>query len=114
MRCSCGYKFAGTKPSPFVAIFLEAGTADNIPLHFGAMVADVDIDFGGLRLKIRSFREIGLLMLGFDGMIGKTAIDIVAVNANAHGTPLKLYSAWRLALGRDGTSQQKVTFRQAS
>lgn len=82
-----GNKLTRTKLRPFSHLFFEAQTANNVPFHFDLVisVADVDIDRGLIGLKGRSLSQMGLLMLRLDGVIRHTAINILTVNANAHG-----------------------------
>ncbi len=51
-------------------LFGKGGAADNIPFQLSAVITDINVDFGGLGLKIRHLRKVRLLMLGFDSMIG--------------------------------------------
>jgi hypothetical protein len=77
-----------TEAGPFVTFFHKTLTAHHVPFHFGAPIADVDIDLGLQGLKIGAEGEMRLLMLGFHGMVGGAVINVMAVNADAHGIPL--------------------------
>jgi hypothetical protein len=47
-------------------------------------MANVDVNRRLYGFKIGHFSEVGLLVLMFHCMVGRTSIDVVAVNANAH------------------------------
>jgi hypothetical protein len=54
-------------------------------LNFFTKSADIDVNRRLLRGKIGGCRQMGLLMLRFDRMIGFAPINVLAVYANAHG-----------------------------
>jgi len=81
------HEFTGAEFCPFAHFWGETFTTDYIPLHldFFGGGADIDIDSWLDRLKIWIFRQMGLLVLVFYGVVGETAIDIYAINTNTHG-----------------------------
>jgi hypothetical protein len=57
-----------------------------VPFHFDVigLGADVDVDLGFCGGEVGRWGEMGLLMLFFYCMIGGAAIDIFAMDTNAH------------------------------
>lgn len=47
-------------------------------------MTDIDIDRGLNRFEVGEFGQVGLLMLRFDCMIRRAAIDIMAIDTNTH------------------------------
>jgi hypothetical protein len=46
--------------------------------------ADVNVNGGFYRVEIGIFSEMRLFVLGFYGVVGQAAIDVMAVNTNTH------------------------------
>ena len=61
-------------------------TANYVPFHFDiiGLGANVDVELGCCGGKVGGWGEMGLLMLLFYCMIGRAAIDIFAIDTNAH------------------------------
>ena len=80
-------KFPRPQLGPFSSFLLEAQATHHIPFHlnFFPLRPDIDVDRRFYGLKAGSFRQVRLLMLGFNSMVGRAAIDVVAVNADTHG-----------------------------
>jgi hypothetical protein len=86
VRMSGGNGFAGTEAGPFIFFFAKTEAAHHVPLHLDVVrpFADIHIDAGFLWLETGVFSQVRLLVLAFDGVIGETPIDILAVDANTH------------------------------
>lgn len=83
-------KFPRPQLGPFPGLLLKAQTANHIPLHLNLFPAgsDININRRFYGLKIGSFSQVRLLMLGFNSMVGRATINVVAVNADTHGLTL--------------------------
>jgi hypothetical protein len=64
----------------------KALATNYVPFHFDVigLGADVDVDLGFCGGEVGRWGEMGLLMLFFYCMIGGAAIDIFAMDTNAH------------------------------
>jgi len=83
--CLGGDRLVWAEAGPFVGFGNKALAAHHIPFHFSTAVANVDVDFGLDGFKGGGKGQMGLFMLGFDGMVGEAAIHVGAVNTDTHG-----------------------------
>jgi hypothetical protein len=56
--------------------------------------ADIDVDLGFCGGEVWGWGEMGLLMLFFYCMIGRAAIDIFAIDTDAHGFWILDFGFW--------------------
>jgi hypothetical protein len=72
-------------------------TANYVPFHFDiiGLGADVDVDLGFCGCEVWGWGEMSLLMLFFYCMIGGAAIDIFAIDTDAHME----FGVWSLEFG---------------
>jgi hypothetical protein len=73
--------------APLAPLFPETKTTHHVPFHFDviSLGTNIDVDTGFLGIEIWAIRQVGLFVLTFDGMVGETAIHIMAVDTNTHG-----------------------------
>lgn len=78
---------SGTEPLPAARISLEVIAGPHIPFHPHGGLAQIDhlnMDARLPRHHIRGGAEMGDAMLPFHRVVGLTAVDPVAIHADAH------------------------------
>ena len=78
---------AGAEAQPATAVALKTAAGPHIPFHSHAptgKILHLHVNAGLLRQEVGTGAEVGSSMLALHSVVGLTAVDPVAIHADAH------------------------------